>query len=190
VHRLLEPPSVHLRVRFTERPEKAAVAAPEWVPRTTTVDLTQAIYDFNLAYEIAVVRTAEQYAHYDLSNFFLLGRRRPVRRGHQLLVERVFYESPLHFLGLIPPEVLWPGGATTALVFLGKLFDVVETAYTIPLNFKNARLRSQIENARLQMERDDVQRQAAARLANRVKTERLQLTHAEIESDDWPRGLA
>lgn len=188
-----EPPTVHVRTFFKQQAEKEPVEEPLWTPQPTAVDFTQAIYDFSLAYEIAVLRSLEQYADYDLSNFFLLGRRRPVRRPHQLIVERVSYESPLHFLALIPPEVLWwtaGGVGASGLLFLGRLIDVLEKVYTVPVNFKNARLRSEVENMRLRMERDDLERKAEAQLRRRVETERFQLDRVKIESDDWPPGLA
>jgi hypothetical protein len=188
-----EIPLVRMSALFKEGPEQAPIDKASGFLYATVVDLTEAIYDFNLAYEISVLRTLEQYADYNLSNFFLLGRNRPVSRDHQLIAERVSFESPLFFLGLIPHEVFWwtAGGAGTgSLLFLGRLVDIVEKVYTVPTNFKNARLRSQVENARLRLELDEVEEEAVKRLRKRVAPERFQLTEVEIDSDDFPSGLA
>jgi hypothetical protein len=184
--RFIEPPTLRLRVLFTERGEEVPVTAPDWVPQPTTVDLSRAIFDFNPAYELAVVRTVGEYVNLDLENFYLLGSRRPVRRRHQLIPERLSYESPLHFLGLIPHDVLWLGGGAA---FVLKFRDALKAAYSIDLEVKNDRLKKQIENTRLRMQLDDLEQQATRRLKNRVQNQRLEPTTVEVESDDWPSGL-
>ena len=117
----VEFPSLRLRLQFYDEWGDVAVAGPTWTTENTVIDLTAAIYDFNLAYGIAVLRSLDQYADYTLGNFFQLGRNRPVRRGHQLHVKRLTHESPLDLLSVIPSEVLYAAGTVGSLAFLAKL---------------------------------------------------------------------
>lgn len=175
-----EPTAARLRLVFTDDWGEVPVSA-DWTPDTTLIDLTSALYDFNLSYELAVIGSHELYREYQLKNFFILGRHRPVRRAHQLHVESVSKESPLELLTSIPPELLlYAGGGA----FLLRLRKIAELVYTIDLDLKNARLKSEIEHARLQVELDDAERVVAERLRKRVENQRLRLTEALIESDD------
>jgi hypothetical protein len=170
---------VRLRLVFADPP------AERVGHQVTVIDLTSAIYDFNLVYELAVMSSLEQYSDYDFSNFFLLGRKRPVSRQHQLRVERVSKRSPLELLTQIPPEVLYPLGTGGGIAFLWSLRRLVQAVYTVDLDFSNARLRKRVENQRLRNELDDLQQGAASRrLEKRVRDERLQLQRAEIDADD------
>jgi hypothetical protein len=76
------------------------------------------------------------------------------------------------------------GGAAT---FLFVLKRVIKGVYTIDLDLKNARLRKQVDNARLEWELEQVRAQPEVRrLHERVRNQRLQLKEAELESDDPP----
>lgn len=178
-----ETTGTQLRLVFLDEWGEIPVDA-DWTPDTTLIDLTSALYDFNLSYELAVLGSHEQYSDYQLSNFFVLGRHRPVRRAHQLHVESVSKESPLELLTFIPAELLYAAGGATGLALLLRLRKIAELVYTIDLDLKNARLKRQIERARLQVELNDAEREVTERLRKRVENQRLRLSEASIEADE------
>ena len=77
-----------------------AVLAKQQTRHATFLDLSAALYDFELTYEVAVLRSLPEYADYKFSNFFLVGRHRPVPIPQRLRVKSLSYESPFHVLAL------------------------------------------------------------------------------------------
>jgi hypothetical protein len=75
-------PPTWMHLRFSER----RLDNPKrWGPSTSPLDLSAAMYDFNLTYEVAVLSALEEYSNYTFGNFLLLGRRRPVERASKIV---------------------------------------------------------------------------------------------------------
>jgi hypothetical protein len=158
-------------VGFIQREEKRDLAASE-ASIATALDLSTALYDFSLTFEVAVLSTLPEYAEYDFKNFFIAGRNRPARRGHQLQVKQLSYESPFRLLGLLPKAVELPG-------IVERVYQSIETVYTAPVRLRVAKKRLLVEDAGLNRKLYEEQH-ALEQLKRRVERQPLQLKDAEI----------
>jgi hypothetical protein len=160
--------SARVRLHFRETRD-AATKGP------TLVDVSAALYDFALVYDVAVLTTLPEYESYDFGTFFYVGRNRPTRRGHQLRLKQLSYESPFLFLGDIPTVVAVAG----AVWPLAKAMEVV---YTLGPRLRVAKKRKLLEETRLDRALADERAQAAlAQLRERQASQRLELSDAEID---------
>jgi hypothetical protein len=89
----------------------------------TSIDISTAVWEFSLVYEVAVLATLPEYRGYPFSNSYYFARSRPVPRSVQLRVVRMSLESPFWLAALVPLKVaaagiVWP---------LAKAFEWVYT---------------------------------------------------------------
>jgi hypothetical protein len=147
-----------LRLRFEDREDLAR--------RPTLLDVSSAIYDFELAYELALILSADRYSDYPFTQaFFVVGRNRPVRRDDQPRVERVGLESPLEVILSLPPEVLVPGTVAAVSGTVATLYGVLRIVFTADLKLRTARTRARAELDAAEVER--LEQQARRLLAER-----------------------
>ena len=143
----------------------------EGVP-VSTIDLTSALYDFELVYEVAALRSLEEYQGYGFENFFVVGRRRPLDRAYQLRVATVSYGSPLSFLAEIP----WP---VVAAGTIWPLYKAIELVYTVDARLRVARKELLVREAQAEIALQQAN-ETLAQLKARQEQQEMRLNSAEI----------
>ncbi len=138
----------------------------------TAVDLTSALYDFELVYEAAVLQSLADYKDYDFGNFFIVGRNRPLDRSYQLNVVRVSYGSPLTLLASIPWSVIAAGA-------LWPLYKSIELVYTADVRLRLTRKELLVREAQADAELLQA-RETLARLKARHDAQSMQLINIDI----------
>jgi hypothetical protein len=170
-----QPAPLVVAVVFSELPDDARLRVEGAHPAPTLLDLSAAIYDFTLTYEIAVISSLPEYTDYNLANFFVVGRNRPVHRDHQLRVKQITYASPFQILGFIPKAVSVIPGIVEAFV------RAIEIVYTAPVRLRVSKKRLQLEETVLDRQILQAQEQLQLeRLRQRTEDYPLQLTNAEV----------
>jgi hypothetical protein len=102
----------------------------------TLLDTTSFLYDLNLAYELARLKTDEAYAGFVLSANALRRNGRPLKPDARLRVVRLRQESPIELV----TAVAVVGGALTALWVV---LQIAEKVYNLPMNRR--KLRAEVE---------------------------------------------
>jgi hypothetical protein len=147
------------------------------------LDLSQALYDFSLVYEVGVLTSMPEFEGYRFDNFFLRGRNRPVPHDVHLHLKTVRYGSPFEVLGFIPEFVTAAGGAFA-------IARAIEWAYSIDVRLRTGRLEQRNRYKRALLEEDRLDRELKRReevrttlvqLSNRIERQPLELEAAELK---------
>ncbi len=93
------------------------------------LDITNLLYDLELAHDLGVLLTNKDYADYQFSRFFWYRNGRPVAKKHRLRAARIAKQSPLILQVVIP---------TLGAIWV--LLQIIEKVHNWPLSRKKLEL--------------------------------------------------
>lgn len=154
----------------------------------TLVDVSAALFDFNLLYEIALLAGAPQYQSWDpgpraAGPWFWTRNARRIRPQDRLLVLKVQHESPLDLLVAIPATIAASATAIWAVVQAWErivdrpLNSWIRQNEAVKVYFESQRARIDYENA---LQARDLQ-QAEERVRRRIDKSALRPEDIEFE---------
>src|SRR5262245_61690562 len=106
------------------------------------LDITNLLYDIELAYDFCVLLTEDEYSGYKFSQRFWYRKGRPLRNEHRLRIRRIVKQSPLLIEVIIPSSL----GALWALL------QIIEKVRN--WNISHEKLRLEVEKLRREQEKD------------------------------------
>jgi hypothetical protein len=106
------------------------------------LDITNLLYDIELAYDFCVLLTEEQYREYKFGQSFWYRKGRPLRNEHRLRIRRLTKQSPLLIEVIIP----------SSLTSVWALLQIIEKVRN--WNLSHEKLRLEVEKLRREHEKD------------------------------------